>query len=58
MNENLENGLYWEFKGQRFDRENNGYRENWVSWDYIENKDISKCVEIISDIWKVWKIGK
>ena len=47
----------WEFKGQRVNRENCGYRQNWVNWDYMENREGRKGVENISE-WNVWTIGK
>ena len=43
LGKNLENWQYWEFKGQRLNRGNNGHRENCDNLDYMENRVISKC---------------
>ena len=47
-----------QFEGQISNRENNIYTEKWANWDYMENREISKCVENINDTWKEWKTWK
>jgi len=47
INENLQNVKCWESKGQRGNKENNGYRENRDNW---EDMNINK----LGNIWKIF----
>ena len=52
--DNKENSEAKEERGGRIDI----YIGNRDYWHYMENRKIQKCMENISDIWKVGKIGE
>ena len=54
MHGKLEYWQYGESRWQRGNREKNVYRKSKDNWDHME---IRKCMENISDVWKVGKMG-